>query len=87
MPNSTPILIASLDNTDLGQVVKLAHYLMTDYVRIPIREDEHKRLVALQTELTGKIDSYLTRPSLSDVIKELIEQHEKVSQRRSNEKS
>jgi hypothetical protein len=52
---------------------------MTDYVRIPIREDEHKRLVALQTELTGKIDSYLTRPSLSDVIEYLLDQREGVS--------
>lgn len=49
---------------------------MTDYVRIPIRADEHKRLVALQTELTGKIDSYLTRPSLSDVIKELLDRRD-----------
>lgn len=49
----------------------------TEYVRIPIREEEHKRLVALQTEWTGKINSYLTRPSLSDVIKKLLDDNDK----------
>lgn len=47
---------------------------MTEYVRIPIREDEHKRLIALQAEWTGQINSYLTRPSLSDVIKKLLDE-------------
>lgn len=50
---------------------------MTDYVRIPIRAAEHKRLVALQNEWSGKIDSYLSRPSLSDVIKKLLNEQDK----------
>lgn len=50
---------------------------MTEYVRIPIREEEHKRLVTLQGEWAGKIDSYLSRPSLSDVIKKLLDEREK----------
>lgn len=49
---------------------------MTDYTRIPIRDAEHQRLVQLQNNLAGKIDSYLSRPSLSDVIKYLLEQQE-----------
>lgn len=48
---------------------------MTEYTRIPIRDAEHKRLVQLQNELAGKIDSYLSRPSLSDVIEYLLDQH------------
>ncbi len=49
---------------------------MTDYVRIPIRDTEHKRLVLLQNSLAGKISSYLARPSLSDIIKYLLDQQE-----------
>lgn len=51
---------------------------MTEYVRIPIREDEHKRLVALQAEWTGQINSYLTRPSLSDIIKKLLDERKAI---------
>lgn len=49
---------------------------MTEYTRIPIRDAEHQRLVQLQHELTGKISSYLSRPSLSDVIKHLLDREE-----------
>jgi hypothetical protein len=49
---------------------------MTDYTRIPIRQAEHERLVALTFALAGKIDSYTNRPSYSDVIKHLLDHYE-----------
>jgi hypothetical protein len=49
---------------------------MTDYTRIPIRQAEHERLVALTFALAGKIDSYTNRPSYSDVIKFLLDKYE-----------
>lgn len=49
---------------------------MKEYTKIPVRPEEHERLVALTFALVGKIDSYLTKPSYSDVIKHLLDHYE-----------
>lgn len=49
---------------------------MKEYTKIPVRPEEHERLVALAFALAGKIDSYLTKPSYSDVIKHLLDHYE-----------
>jgi hypothetical protein len=49
---------------------------MKEYTKIPIRPEEHERLVKLTYALVGKIDSYLNKPSYSDVIKHLLDHYE-----------
>jgi hypothetical protein len=47
-----------------------------EYIRIPLRPEEHERLVTLTFALRGEIDSYLNKPSYSDVIKFLLDKYE-----------
>jgi Arc/MetJ-type ribon-helix-helix transcriptional regulator len=49
---------------------------MTTYLHVSVRPEEHKRLTALTFHLAGKIDSYTTKPSYSDVIRFLIDNFE-----------
>jgi hypothetical protein len=61
---------------------------MTTYLHVSVRPEEHKRLTALTFHLAGKIDSYTTKPSYSDVIRFLIdnfEENEKDGQRQQSD--